>query len=208
MMPVKSFEEEDSLVFVTKDGLIKKTLISEYSNIRSNGINAIQLNEGDELVTVRQSCPGDEYIVVTKEGMAIRFTEDQVRNIGRNGQGVKAINLDSQDQIVSMDIVKEDNYLLAITENGFGKMTELDKYKVQNRGGKGLITYKINKKTGPLVSAKVVDKKDEIMMISQSGTIIRLETKDISVLGRSTSGVKLMNIKDSNVVSVAKYLGE
>lgn len=208
MMPVKSFGEEDSLVFVTKDGLIKKTLISEYSNIRSNGLNAIQLNEGDELVTVRQSCPGDEYIVVTKEGMAIRFTEDQVRNIGRNGQGVKAISLDDQDQIVSMDIVKEDNYLLAITENGFGKMTELNKYKVQRRGGKGLITYKINKKTGPLVSGKVVDKKDEIMMISQSGTIIRLETKDISVLGRSTSGVKLMNIKDSNVVSVAKYLGE
>ena len=208
IMPVKTFKEEDSLVFVTKQGLIKKTLIKEYANIRSNGLNAIQLREEDELVTVRQSCPGDEYIIVTKKGMAIRFKEEDVRNIGRVAVGVKAIDLDKEDEIVAMDIVKEDKYLLAITENGFGKMTEIAKYKVQKRGGKGLITYKTNKKTGLLVSGKVVDSTDEIMMISESGTIIRLETKDISILGRNTSGVKLMNIKDSNVVSVAKYLGE
>lgn len=208
IMPVKDLNEEDSLVFVTKYGLVKKTLLSEYENIRKNGLNAINLNEGDELVMVRQSCPGDQFVLVTKEGYAIRFKEEDVRNMGRTTMGVKAIDLSKDDEVVAFDLAKEDHYLLVISENGYGKMTSLDQYKEQNRGGKGLITYKVNKKTGPLVSGKVVNKEDEIMMITETGTIIRLETKGISVLGRNTSGVKLMNIKDSKVVSVAKYLGE
>ncbi len=140
--------------------------------------------------------------------MAIRFDETDVREMGRNAMGVKAINLRKGDNVVAMDLVQADKHLLVISELGFGKRTALDEYKVQRRGGTGLKTYNIKDKTGDIISAKVVDANDEIMMISQGGTIIRLVADEISIMGRSTQGVTLMKIKDDKVVAVAKYVEE
>ena len=193
---------------ITKSGIIKKTPLEEFSNIRKSGIIAITLKEDDELISVRQSSSGDEFILVSAEGKAIRFSEKDVRSMGRSALGVRAIALEGEDEVVAAEIASDDKYLLVISENGFGKMTKLDEYKVQNRSGKGLITYKIKDKTGKIISAKVIDRKDEVMMITEEGIIIRLETEGISILGRNTSGVKLMNIKDSKIVAVAKYIGD
>jgi DNA gyrase subunit A len=141
--------------------------------------------------------------------MAIRFNEDDVREMGRNATGVKAITLNDDDIVVAMELVEKGKYLLVIAEKGFGKRTSLDEYKTQKRGGKGLITYNIKDKTGDIVSAKVIYENDEIMMISQSGIIIRLNTNDISAMGRNTQGVTLMKIDgDDKVMAVAKYVGE
>ncbi|MDO5713940.1 MAG: DNA gyrase subunit A [Tissierellia bacterium] len=208
VIPISEFKEEDNLVMITKNGTIKKTALEEFSNIRKNGIIAITLKEDDELISVRQSSGGDEFILVSENGKAIRFSEADVRVMGRSAQGVRAIELEDGDKVVAVDIAMDDKYLLVISENGYGKMTKLSEYKVQNRSGKGLITYKIKPKTGKIVSAKVIDQTDEVMMITEKGTIIRLETEGISVMGRNTSGVKLMNIKDSKIVAVAKYIGD
>lgn len=208
VIPISEFKREDNLVMVTKHGTIKKTALEEFENIRKNGIIAITLKENDELISVRQSSAGDEFILVSANGKAIRFSESDVRAMGRTAQGVKAIDLDEDDEVVASDIALDHKYLLVISENGYGKMTKLEEYKVQNRGGKGLITYKIKPKTGKVASAKVIDRTDEVMMITEGGTIIRLQTEGISVMGRNTSGVKLMNIKDSKIVAVAKYIGD
>lgn len=140
--------------------------------------------------------------------MAIRFDENDVREMGRNAIGVKAIDLEKNDMVVAMDLAEDDKYLLAISEYGFGKRTPLKEYRVQKRGGKGLKTYNIKKKTGDIVSAKVVSENDEVMMISQGGIIIRLNTNDISIMGRTTQGVTLMKTNDDRVVAVAKYVEE
>lgn len=208
VIPVRDFSLDKNLVMVTEQGLIKKTHISEFDNIRRSGIIAITIREGDSLVGARLTNGQDEIIVVTEEGKAIRFDENQVRSSGRTAMGVKAIELEENDKIVAFDIALDDKYLLVISKKGFGKMTKMEEYKVQNRGGKGLITYKIKEKTGTLISAKVIDKNDEIMMITHQGIIIRIETEGISTMGRSTSGVKLMNIKNSEIVAVAKYIGD
>lgn len=208
VIPVRDFSLDKNLVMVTEQGLIKKTHISEFDNIRRSGIIAITIREGDSLVGARLANGRDEIIVVTEEGKAIRFDENQVRSSGRTAMGVKAIELEENDKIVAFDIALDDKYLLVISKKGFGKMTKMEEYKVQNRGGKGLITYKIKEKTGTLISAKVIDKNDEIMMITHQGIIIRIETEGISTMGRSTSGVKLMNIKNSEIVAVAKYIGD
>lgn len=208
VMPVSEFREEDYLVMITKKGLIKKTALEEFAHIRKNGIIGITLKDGDELISVRQGTDGDEHILVTKGGKAIRFDENDVRPMGRTAQGVKAMDLEDGDEVVASDIADDNKYLLVISENGFGKMTKMEEYKVQNRGGKGLLTYKVKEKTGEIISAKVIDLTDEIMMITEQGTIIRLQTDDISIMGRATSGVKLMNIKDSKIVAVAKYIGD
>ena len=147
-------------------------------------------------------------MLVTKKGLAIRFNEEQVRKSGRNSMGVKSIDLSEDDIVVSSDLVCEDKYLLVISENGFGKLTEISKYRPQNRGGKGLLTYKITKKTGDLAAATVVEKEDDVMIIADSGIIIRILTEDISIQGRNTSGVKLMNLTDAKVVAVANYIGD
>lgn len=147
-------------------------------------------------------------MIVTKKGMSIRFSESDVRNMGRSAMGVKSIDLKEDDEVVAFEIPQDDKYLLVISENGFGKMTKMTEYRKQNRAGVGLLTYKATKKSGDLVSAKVLDKSDEIMIITVSGIIIRIGCEGISTMGRHTTGVKLMNIKDSEVVSVAKYIGE
>jgi len=206
IIPISSYEPGNNLVLATKEGIIKKTKLDSFVNIRRNGLIAITLKDDDELISVKKTDGKQELILVTKKGMSIRFDEEDVRTMGRSAMGVKAISLDEGDQVVAMDLVEEDKYLLVISEQGFGKKTPLAEYRIQNRGGKGLITYNIKEKTGDIVSAKVIDDNDEIMMISFNGTIIRLRSEDISVMGRNTQGVTLMKIKDDKVVAVAKYV--
>lgn len=208
VIPVRNVDENANLVMATKNGLIKKTSYSEFEKIRKNGLIAITLNEGDNLIGVRLTSGRDEIMIVTKNGMAIRFSESDVRNMGRTAMGVKSIDLKDDDEVVAFEIPQDEKYLLVISENGFGKMTKMTEYRKQNRAGVGLLTYKATEKSGKLVSAKVIDKSDEIMIITVSGIIIRIGCEGISVMGRHTTGVKLMNIKDSEVVSVAKYIGE
>ncbi|QQY79769.1 DNA gyrase subunit A [Keratinibaculum paraultunense] len=210
VIPIRKYDPEINIVFITRRGIIKKTKLEQFRNIRRNGIIAITLNEDDELIEVRKTDGNRELIIVTANGMSIRFNEEDVREMGRTAMGVKAINLKKDDEVVAMDLVEEDKYLLVVSEYGFGKRTPLSEYRVQNRGGIGLKTYNIKKKTGKLVSGKVVDEDDEIIMISKSGIIIRLKAKDISAMGRNTQGVTLMKIdnKKDKVVAVAKYVEE
>ena len=192
----------------TKDGTVKKTELNQFENIRKTGIIGISLRDEDELISVKLTDGEEDLILVTQKGMAIRFNEKDVRDMGRTAMGVKGVSLKKEDLVVSMEVVEKDKYLLVISEKGFGKKTELDEYKTQNRGGKGLITYSIKEKTGDIVSARVVSEEEEIMIISLNGTIIRLGTKDISIMGRNTQGVTLMRMKDDKVVAVAQYIGE
>ena len=208
IIPVKEYDPDLNFLMVTEKGLIKRTPFKDYKNIRKSGIIAIKLNEDDKLIDVHLTKNNEDVILVTKKGLSIRFNEEQVRKSGRNSMGVKSIDLVDDDIVVSSDLVVEDKYLLVISENGYGKLTEIDKYRPQNRGGKGLLTYKITKKTGDVASAAVVEKEDDVMIIANSGIIIRILTEDISVQGRNTSGVKLMNLTDAKVVAVANYIGD
>lgn len=208
IIPVKEYDPDLNFLMVTEKGLIKRTPFKDYKNIRKSGIIAIKLNEDDKLIDVHLTKNDEDVILVTKKGLSIRFNEEQVRKSGRNSMGVKSIDLADDDIVVSSDLVLEDKYLLVISENGYGKLTEIDKYRPQNRGGKGLLTYKITNKTGDVASAAVVEKEDDVMIIANSGIIIRILTEDISIQGRNTSGVKLMNLTDAKVVAVANYIGD
>ena len=205
VIPIQNFAEGKYLLMATKNGLIKKTALVEYNSARRTGLQGITLKEDDELITVRLTDGEDNVVLVTREGMCITFDEKDVRPIGRVSQGVIGIRLDKDDEVIGMEsiIAGGKATLLAITENGFGKRTELDEYRVQIRGGKGVITYKITPKTGKLVGARIATEEDDVMLITDTGTIIRLEVKDISVLGRSTQGVTLMRTNDGGkVVSI------
>ena len=205
VIPIQNFADGKYLLMATKNGLIKKTALKEYDSARRTGLQGITLKEDDELITVRLTDGEDNVVLVTREGMCITFDEKDVRPIGRVSQGVIGIRLDNEDEVIGMESVIAGGQatLLAITENGFGKRTELDEYRVQIRGGKGVITYKITPKTGKLVGARIATEEDDVMLITDTGTIIRLEVKDISVLGRSTQGVTLMRTNDGGkVVSI------
>ena len=205
VIPIQNFAEGKYLLMATKKGLIKKTALTEYNSGKRTGLQGITLKENDELIKVRLTDGEDNVVLVTKEGMCITFDEKDVRPIGRVSQGVIGIRLDEEDEVIGMESVIAGGKatLLAITENGFGKRTELDEYRVQIRGGKGVITYKITPKTGKLVGARIATEEDDVMLITDTGTIIRLEVKDISVLGRSTQGVTLMRTNDGGkVVSI------
>ncbi len=208
IMPVSEYCPDNFFTMITKQGLIKKTSCQEFARIRKSGINAINIKEDDELMGVKMTTGTEELIVSTKDGLSIRFNENEVRPTGRNSTGVIAIRLNDLDEVVNFDIVENDKYLLSIGKNGYGKLTDLEEFKLQGRGGKGIISYKCTDKTGEVVAAMVVSKDDEVMLITQSGIIIRIPAEQISVFGRSTQGVRLMNIKDSEVVAVAKYIGE
>ena len=206
VIPIQNFAEGKYLLMATKNGLIKKTALTEYNSARRTGLQGITLKEDDELITVRLTDGEDNVVLVTREGMCITFDEKEVRPIGRVSQGVIGIRLDDGDEVIGMESViagGKGATLLTITENGFGKRTELDEYRVQIRGGKGVITYKITPKTGKLVGARIATEEDDVMLITDTGTIIRLNVKDISVLGRSTQGVTLMRTNDGGkVVSI------
>ena len=205
IIPIQNFAEGKYLLMATKNGLIKKTALNEYNSARKTGLQAITLKEEDELIAVRLTDGEDNVVLVTKKGMSITFDEKDVRPIGRIAQGVIGIRLDSDDVVIGMEsiITGSKATLLAITENGFGKRTELDEYRVQIRGGKGVITYKITPKTGDIVGVRIANDEDDAMLITEKGTIIRIHVKDISILGRATQGVTLMRTSDGGkVVSI------
>ena len=206
VIPVKTFKDAKFLIMGTKSGLIKKTPLEEYDSNRKTGLLAINLKDDDELIDVRLTDGENNIVLVTTKGMCITFDEKDVRPVGRSAQGVIGIKLDDDDFVIGMESIIASNRqatLLAITENGFGKRTELEEYRVQNRGGKGVITYKITPKTGDIVGIKIVEENKDVMLITNSGTIIRFKVKDVSVLGRSTQGVTLMRTSgDERVVSI------
>ena len=206
IMPIQNFAEGKYLLFATKEGLIKKTALTEYNSSRKTGLQAITLKEDDELIDVRLTDGEDNVVLVTRKGMCITFDEKDVRSVGRVSQGVIGIRLDTDDHVIGMEsiIANSKSTLLAITENGFGKRTDLDEYRVQIRGGKGVITYKITPKTGGVIGIKIVNDADDIMMITDTGTIIRMNVNEISILGRSTQGVTLMRTNEGKVVSIEK----
>lgn len=205
VLPVKVFSENEYIVMATIKGVIKKTPINAYSNIRVGGIIGILLDEGDKLGSVRITTGNQEILLSTHNGMSIRFNEEDVRTIGRVGRGVKGINLDEDDFVVGMEIVQDNSSILTVTERGYGKRTNLSEYRMQSRGGKGILTIKVTQKNGKAMSAIQVTEDDEIMILTSAGMIIRMKTKDISIIGRNTQGVKLINIEDTDkVVGVVK----
>lgn len=208
IIPIQNFAEGKYLLMATRNGLIKKTPLAEYDSNRRTGLLGITLKEDDELIDVRMTDGEDNVVLVTRKGMSITFDEKDVRPVGRTAQGVIGMRLDEGDYIIGMEPIISGSKatLLAITENGFGKRTELDEYRVQNRGGRGVITYKITPKTGEIVGIKIVTGVEDIMLITDTGTIIRLNTGEISVLGRSTQGVTLMRTNDGKVVSIEKIV--
>ena len=205
VIPISNFAEGKYLLMGTQKGFIKKTALTEYNSARETGLQAITLKEDDELIAVRLTDGQDNVVLVTENGMSITFTEQEVRPMGRTAQGVIGIKLSEGDKVIGMESIIPGlkGTLLAITENGFGKRTELDEYRVQNRGGRGVITYKVTQKTGKLVGCRVTGETNDVMMITDTGTIIRISVKDVSVLGRSTQGVTLMRTNDGGkVVSI------
>ncbi len=205
VIPIQNFAEGKYLLMGTKNGLIKKTALAEYDSARKTGLLGITLKDNDELISVKLTDGQDNVVLVTRKGLCITFEEKEVRPMGRTSQGVIGIRLSDEDEVIGMEsiITGSNATLLAITENGFGKRTELDEYRVQARGGKGVITYKITPKTGELIGVKIADDTQDVMLITDTGTIIRMSVKEISILGRSTQGVTLMRTNDGGkVVSI------
>ena len=205
VIPMRKFEEGKYLVMATKAGLVKKTPMEEYANVRKTGLVAITLRDDDELIEVKATDDTKDIMLVTKDGMCIRFKETDVRSTGRSSMGVRCMNLDPGDEVVAMQLNSQGDYLLVVSENGMGKRTAMSEFTCQNRGGKGVKCYKITEKTGNVIGAKAVNEENEIMMITTEGIIIRITCAGISILGRITSGVKLINLDEGvTVASLAK----
>ena len=206
MFPVKEFSENSFLTMVTKNGIVKKTPMVEYANIRKRGLQAICLREDDELIEVKKTLNSDIVMLVTKYGQCIKFKVSDIRRTGRNSIGVRGINLDEHDEVIGMQLESQGEFLLLVTENGMGKRTLASEFTVQHRGGKGVKCYRINDKTGNIIGVKSVDEDNEIMLITTEGIIIQMQVSGISRLGRITSGVKLMDISSDDIVvaSIAK----
>lgn len=205
MMKVSEFNDDSYIVIVTKNGKIKRTPLPAYKNVRKNGLIAIKLDEGDEIGGVRMTCGADQLFVATRNGMAIRVDENCIRSQGRSAHGVRIMKLRGDDEIVSMARVREGATLLTVTDKGFGKRSEIDSYRVQNRGGFGLTNYKPDDERGKVCGIKVVDENDDIMMISSDGIIIRIRTSDIRIMGRIAKGVRVMRVsEDGRVMSFTR----
>ena len=205
IISVKDYEEGKNLFMVTKKGIVKKTKITEYANVRKNGLAAIRLREDDELIEVKVTDRDSEVFLVTKFGMCIRFKETDVRNVGRSSIGVIGMSLNDEDEIVGMQLDHQGDSLLIVSENGIGKRTNLEEFTVQHRGGKGVKCYKIMEKTGNVIGVKAVTDENEMMMITDAGTLIQIRMSEIPVHGRITSGVKLINLDENvKVAQIAK----
>jgi DNA gyrase subunit A len=206
-LAVRTFEENKYVVMATKEGLVKKTELTAYANPRTGGIVAIKINEEDELIGVRVSTGSQDIFLTTRQGKSIRFHEDEIREMGRVAAGNIGIRMESGDQVVGMDVLDEGATILTVTENGFGKRTRTEEYRVQGRGGKGILTIKTTQRNGLVVYACQVTDPDELMIITEQGKIIRLKVADISVIGRNTQGVKLIDLAEGEkVVAVAKVI--
>ena len=207
MLPIKEYTENKYIIMATKNGTVKRTPLDEYKNMRKSGLIAITLRDDDELIEAKTAYAEDNIIFVTKHGQCIKFAVEDVRETGRSSIGVRGINLTAHDEVVGMQLEKQGDSLLIVSEKGMGKRTAIEEFTIQRRGGKGVKCYKINEKTGNVVGVKAVTDQSEIMMITTEGVIIQFEVKDISIIGRNTSGVKLMNLdKNSDVIisSIAK----
>lgn len=200
VIPVESFETDQFLFFATKQGVVKKTPIDDYSNIRKGGLIAINLRDDDDLIGVKLTDGNQGIIMGTKLGMSIHFPEQDVRSMGRSATGVKGIQLDEEDAVIDMDVVHEDNSVLIVTTKGFGKRTPVSEYRIQSRGGKGIKTLNVTDKNGPVVGLKIVQEDEDLMIITASGTVIRTSMDGISVMGRNTQGVRLINIREDDEV--------
>lgn len=205
----QTWQQPDELFFVTRQGTVKRTALSDFQNVRKGGIIAITLEPGDDLVEVRLTTGQNEIVLITKEGMSIRFTEDQVRSMGRNAAGVKGIELEKTDAVVAVALVDPNSTLLVAGENGIGKRTGFDEYRLQSRGGKGIITMKTGDKTGNVVGALTVHDTDEIMLITNGGQMVRIPVGGIREAGRNTMGVKLINLADKDKLqAIAPVISE
>ncbi|NLT12389.1 MAG: DNA gyrase subunit A [Clostridiaceae bacterium] len=203
VIPVSSFENDAYLMMATMEGIVKKSLLSDYSKINKGGLIAINIREDDELVGAQLTDGKQEVVLVTRRGLSIRFSEDDVRSTGRNTMGVRGVSLRHDDRVIGMAPIVEGLNLLVVSENGFGKRTEMDEYRTQSRGGKGLMTYKITDKTGPLVRIALVDENQDLLLINDNGVVIRLAVSEIPILSRVTQGVTLMRSKDGKIVDIA-----
>jgi DNA gyrase subunit A len=209
MVPVREFREDQFLLFCTKHGTVKKTALSEYGNVRSNGVKAIKIEKGDALIDVQITSGTNDIVLATKHGLSIRFHEQEVRDMGRDTTGVKGIELRPQDAVISMVVIKRDATLLVVTEKGMGKVTDIDEYRVQKRGGKGIITVNRTEKTGNVVALMEVLPEDEIMLITKQGIIIRSAVNEVRNTGRNAQGVRLVNLDTNDIVcSVARVVVE
>jgi DNA gyrase subunit A len=209
LVPVREFSHDRNLIFATRKGTVKKTVLSAYGNPRKVGLNAINVLEGDELIDVQLSDGNCQVVLATHEGMAIRFPEGHVREMGRATTGVRGIDLASEDYVIGMVVVKAANHLLVVTEQGMGKRTDVDAYRLQRRGGKGVINVKINEKTGRVVAIKVVHPHDELVLITRQGIVNRQSVDGIRLIGRNTQGVRLINLeKGDRVMDVARVVNE
>jgi DNA gyrase subunit A len=205
VIPIKKFTDDKYLLMATRMGIVKKGVASDYDSVRKDGIIAIGLRPNDELIGVRLTDGKSDIALVTKSGKAIFFNEDDVRTMGRPATGVIGIRLDGDDQVVGMECIKKGGQLLVVTEKGYGKRTDIEEYRLQKRGGKGIITLKVTDRNGELVGVRVVNDKDEILLISSNNSIIRISVKEIAQLGRNTQGVRLIRLDEGDsVAAVAK----
>jgi DNA gyrase subunit A len=209
VIPVRNADNKKYLIMATRNGYVKKSLLEEFTNIRKGGLVAINLRDDDELIQVQLTDGDREVIMASHKGMAIRFDESDVRPMGRSAMGVKGMELDGGDYIIGMELVKKDAYVLSISENGYGKKTLIEEYRLQGRGGKGIITMNTTKKTGGLVALKIITDDDDLMIINSEGTIIRIDSREIASTGRNTQGVVLMKLDEGvSVASVARVTRE
>ena len=211
VIPLSEFDSDKYLIAVTKKGTIKKTALAQFDTNRKSGLIAINLKDGDELIGIKQTSGTSNVIIVTKHGKSICFSEEDVRPMGRIAAGVRAIQLEEGDEVVAMELAEKDEELLVVTQAGYGKRTPVKDYKIQARGGKGLLTYDKAKfkKTGELIGAMAVNENDEIMLINSDGIIIRIKAEDVSRLGRATQGVRIMKVaEDANIIAMAKVVNE
>ncbi|MFA6078205.1 MAG: DNA gyrase C-terminal beta-propeller domain-containing protein, partial [Candidatus Omnitrophota bacterium] len=208
-VPVRKFEEGKFLMMATRNGLIKKTDLTAYSHPRKGGIIGIGLEDKDELIAVEMTGGNEEILLATREGKAIRFKESQVRDMGRSAKGVKGVTLGKKDSCIAMQVVKSDQTVLTVTRQGFGKRTPFKEYRLQSRGGKGIINIKVTEKNGEAIDMKTVSDKDELMLITEKGMIVRSPVKDVRATGRSTQGVRLMRVDSGDkIASIAKIVTE
>jgi len=209
-IPVKEFKEGSFLMMTTKTGKVKKTALTAFANIRKSGIIAISLEKDDSLISAKLTAGKDEVFIATREGKAVRFSEKDIREMGRSARGVRGINLGKKDSVVGMAVIADKKAtLLSVTENGFSKRTEAQEYRLQSRGGKGIINLKVTAKNGPVVGLKLVSDNDEIMIMTEKGMVVRCAVKDIRATGRSAQGVRIIKLEKSDkVASVARVVKE
>jgi DNA gyrase subunit A len=209
MVPVREFSEDEYLLFATRNGMVKKTSLAAYGNVRSSGINAISVVDKDELIDVRLTGGDDQVVLATRNGKAIRFQEDEVREMGRVARGVKGIVLGRGDAVVDMVVVRDEAALLVVTERGMGKRTKIDQYRMQRRGGKGVINVRLSPKTGKVVSIMEVRDDDELVFVTRNGIVNRQRVKEIRETGRNAQGVRLVNLDSGDtLVDVTRVVSE